>query len=628
MRSSESSRYTLFGVAYLALIAASVMGASNSAFAQSVLASGQAVAGGGRSVATNSVVVGAIVLGPSGTSSDGASRIDGGVLHYPQPLMAAYLGNPVQVVDIANRTLKIAVAGESGQIEGRFFHRLGGQAAYVESPMTLGSADTLAYDLPASLLTLRGLEYYFEIERSGSTILQGTPLVPYAFITRLNNEAGPTLPDATYRMIGFPFDVAPGSPAQVFEDDLGDYDPRVWRLGRFNPQSESYDEYPNVGTIARGRGYWLITRDGERVDASGQSAIPDTTDVAGSGLRYGRITVEPGWNQIATPFAFPVAWDDRQAESGIESVLWAYTSGSDSVTSYVTTQTLEPFAGYWLFNSASTPRRLLLPFAETAVLGAAQKSTQQDGVDWRIHLAATAGKAADLFNVAGTAPGAQAGADGSDFSEPPVIGDYVSLAFSRNPSAEDDTLLAGDFRPSVETFHIFDLLLRGNVTAPVRLAATTEGQFAPGTRIVLVDSEADRVFDLRETPEFVLSQSTTAEGVRYKLLVGDGENPAFPDPTSTTIPRTFALAQNYPNPFNSSTTIEFDVSSAGAVKISVFDVLGRAVRVLTNSEYAQGRYTLGWNGNDEHGRPVASGMYVYQLVGGGVTLTRKMVVLK
>jgi hypothetical protein len=82
---------------------------------------------------------------------------------------------------------------------------------------------------------------------------------------------------------------------------------------------------------------------------------------------------------------------------------------------------------------------------------------------------------------------------------------------------------------------------------------------------------------------------------------------------SGTMPSAYALHQNYPNPFNPSTTISFDMPSAGQAKLSVFNMLGQEVATLVNGSMASGRASIVWNATDRSGLSVASGVYFYQL---------------
>ncbi len=73
------------------------------------------------------------------------------------------------------------------------------------------------------------------------------------------------------------------------------------------------------------------------------------------------------------------------------------------------------------------------------------------------------------------------------------------------------------------------------------------------------------------------------------------------------------LFQNYPNPFRKATTIGYEVEQAGPVTITVYDILGRAIRTLVDQDQAIGTYHIAWDGRDASGRAVASGTYFYRL---------------
>jgi hypothetical protein len=93
-------------------------------------------------------------------------------------------------------------------------------------------------------------------------------------------------------------------------------------------------------------------------------------------------------------------------------------------------------------------------------------------------------------------------------------------------------------------------------------------------------------------------------------------------------PPAFNLAQNRPNPFNPATRIEFDLPRPGRARLVVYDLGGRLVRELVNEEMIAGKHAAGWSGEDTQGRPVASGIYWYRLEAAGLSLGRRMVLLR
>lgn len=90
----------------------------------------------------------------------------------------------------------------------------------------------------------------------------------------------------------------------------------------------------------------------------------------------------------------------------------------------------------------------------------------------------------------------------------------------------------------------------------------------------------------------------------------------------------FVLQQNYPNPFNPGTTIEFNLPRASSVKLEVFDLHGVRVRTLIDESLPSGGRVAVWDGRDDHGDGVASGMYIYRLQTDLMTESRRMLLLR
>jgi hypothetical protein len=88
------------------------------------------------------------------------------------------------------------------------------------------------------------------------------------------------------------------------------------------------------------------------------------------------------------------------------------------------------------------------------------------------------------------------------------------------------------------------------------------------------------------------------------------------------------LRQNYPNPFNPSTIVAFDLPARERVRIEIYDVLGRRVATLTDRAFDAGRHRLIWDGKDDRGHPVASGVYICRLDAGAARDSRKMVLAR
>lgn len=94
------------------------------------------------------------------------------------------------------------------------------------------------------------------------------------------------------------------------------------------------------------------------------------------------------------------------------------------------------------------------------------------------------------------------------------------------------------------------------------------------------------------------------------------------------VPVEYYLQQNYPNPFNPSTTINYNLPTSGLVSLNVYDLLGREVAPLVSTEQSAGQHSATWNGKNNSGNAVPSGVYLYSLSSGNIRNTMKMILMK
>ncbi len=165
---------------------------------------------------------------------------------------------------------------------------------------------------------------------------------------------------------------------------------------------------------------------------------------------------------------------------------------------------------------------------------------------------------------------------------------------------------------------------------------------------VVVIGEGARVFGNFIAPETSveigikarLKGAVCAENIRVKKdarFVHHSSAAAFPkesevkesEVASDQSPVTsYQLAQNYPNPFNPSTRIAFSIKESGVVQLSVYNLQGQEVRTLVSGQMNPGHHTIMWNGRDNAGKIVPSGIYLYKLQVNGYAETRKMTFMK
>jgi hypothetical protein len=125
------------------------------------------------------------------------------------------------------------------------------------------------------------------------------------------------------------------------------------------------------------------------------------------------------------------------------------------------------------------------------------------------------------------------------------------------------------------------------------------------------------------------SFSYSAGGSDVYVLKATGEQmTAVDDSKNSALPEDYFLSQNYPNPFNMSTTIEFSLERGAPANLTIYNVLGQEITRWTFSYAPAGTSAVMWNGCDNSGQEVASGIYFYRFETTDLSLTKKMVLLK
>jgi hypothetical protein len=136
---------------------------------------------------------------------------------------------------------------------------------------------------------------------------------------------------------------------------------------------------------------------------------------------------------------------------------------------------------------------------------------------------------------------------------------------------------------------------------------------------------------LPESGDFEFTDRTAAAGSTYRYQIGvvdaDGE---FYSPIATVTLKALSasIEQNNPNPFNPTTTIRFTVAEQGPVSLNVYDANGQLVRTLVEGVRGGGSHDVTWDGRDNNGSSVGSGVYFYRFTAGKFSESRKMVLLK
>jgi len=196
---------------------------------------------------------------------------------------------------------------------------------------------------------------------------------------------------------------------------------------------------------------------------------------------------------------------------------------------------------------------------------------------------------------------------------------FTYLGWTPDPSFDGTTICAEVIRDGVKQVFL------GAFGATGSSASTT----SLGTAEFVVES-ADPVQLTAHDFELVIGDILSAGGEGVSGPSGDQQQLSLLTREITLTPPTYhnELAQNYPNPFNPTTTLAFSLAKGTDVDLRIFDVRGALVKTLVQEHRAAGNHRVPWDGVNQQGNRVASGVYFYKLVAGSFVDTKKMVMLK
>ena len=162
----------------------------------------------------------------------------------------------------------------------------------------------------------------------------------------------------------------------------------------------------------------------------------------------------------------------------------------------------------------------------------------------------------------------------------------------------------------------------------MQLSSILEGSIPSNMHVSLIDIQT-RIIHNQYMSKGILIEQLNGSSYDLKLVVGDFNYVTeMTDKTLADIPSKFSLGQNYPNPFNPVTNMKFELPRSGRVVIKVHNLMGQEIRTLLDENLSYGYHTATWDGTDNDGRKVASGVYFSELQSSGIRKVRKMVLLK
>ena len=547
-----------------------------------------------------------------------SNDVDASVLDIPLTGVASLLGINVPRVAPAGEDVQVNITlpNDFEPVAQQLFFRMAGEQAYLSSELS-GSGSVLTGTIPSSLAQISGIEYYAQIS-NGREVITLPPILaqdrPLFLPVRVEEIETPVVVIPwIYQLISAPLLLDEPSISSVLADDFGEYDTRRWRIFRF--EGDGYVEFPDIeADFQVGNSFWLVTNDtmpfdfeaGESVDASQPMEI----------------VLQPGWNQIGNPFAFEVAWPAQSLDPRIS--LPVTFSGNTFLYDQVS---LQPWEGYFVQNLTPVPVSVMLgreaAGANKASSDFSESSTTPGTFGVRLGIQSSDDVLNETDMYLGFGDQAVEGHDRFDVVRVPPIGRYIRLS-----AMQDGMRYKRNLKPLSEGGHVWDLTLEGDLgNSFVTVDLDRHGAFPEGYDVFVFDLDRRTALLVSEGGFHVsVNRDETERNVR--VVIGTSQ---FAEERSDRIaltPVDFGLDQNFPNPFTESTTIPYRVGEADVVRMEVFNVLGQRVRVLVNDEHEPGSHAVIWDGTNDEGVLVSSGMYFCTLEVGTFTATQKVILIR
>jgi hypothetical protein len=499
-----------------------------------------------------------------------------------------------------------------------FHYKRTGESEFQQSVMAISGENYIA-SIPSAFSTVRGIQYYIEFSDGEQTITfpsENPVSNPAALQVNIERLSFPeTIPASIYRMVSAPMMLDNPSLSAVLTDDYGPYDTLTWKLFNWNPQTQEYIEFPNLTkNFSPGNAFWIIHRTGELFDFENGESIPSSNNI--------NVLIEPGWNQIANPFAFPIDWSIIDKPTEVQPpVRWL----PDSLDYEYNQLVLEPWEGYWVYNGLSQSANLSFPPIESsgdAIPG--KLSEYLTGTDFYLQIKSSIENSMyrDNQNFIGMFSENSYALNSNLLEVPPITND-IRLSIIDDNSKYAQKILAHNVEGGSWDIVLSTTHKNQNVNFYFNEIKSKPELF----NLWLLD--LDKQVSVQIVNNTAVINPGNSERMSFQLIIGTEDFAKQKAGNISLLPLDYALYQNYPNPFNPSTTIEYNLRERSVVTLDIFDVLGRKVAAIFDSDLQNsGKHSVSWDGRNLLGNYVSSGVYIYQLRANDFVLSKKMVLVR
>ena len=413
-----------------------------------------------------------------------------------------------------------------------------------------------------------------------------------------------------YRIIGLPGnnEVLIGSLFNGKQDE----DWQVyWDNGEESDFFVEYNESETFSCIT-GRAFWVLNKGSLNIDLNRIEPAP---------INYNAetyIELHPRWNLITNPFPVPINWEQVQTLNDITVPIWSFDGSLNDDNQF-----LEPYKGYYFDNMDQMDLELLrIPyFIEDPYM----EKPVTDNHQWEVTIILKCGDFIDKTTHIAVNENAKSGLDRYEFCKPRVLPEIPQICFNRPEWDKSYPSFANDVRPLFQEIESWDFTIQTVSYEQMNLSFSGIDDIPEHFSVYLINHTNSSYINLRENNscDFLPLMKNSS----FTITVGREE--MIEEKLAQVIPDVFSLSQNFPNPFNPRTTIPFALPSQAEVTIKIYNIMGQQVNELVSETFDAGKHHVSWDGKDNQGNRVASGVYVIRMsTNAGKHFSGKMLLLK
>jgi hypothetical protein len=532
------------------------------------------------------------------------------------PVQMAQMGSDIQISASATDNL-------SGVDRFLLFYRRTGDISRLDSiPFT---SDQVT--IPGSVNSQRGVEYALK----AADVAGNVSLLPangyFQVQAQINDNEGVQRDESgnpiaqhggnqitDYRIFSVPIELQNKAPAHVFEDELEGPNPERWRLWDVDKGTlRNYATIRNSPIVRPGKGFLLIIREANIIIDTGGGVTPKIS-------QYRRIPLQSGWNLVGNPFDFDIPMN-KLSVKGLQPEAWEYgSSGWRNNPSL-----FRRWSGLAIHAQQGDTLEI---DASDGVQGKIDFTDNFDGDNWGIQLMLKGEESRDVDNYLGVFR-EQKPLIRTQWHEPPELSGGMALKIVVR---EEDNVknLSTQLQPAGETGNFWDLEINGQAGDKSSVEFIRYGEVPEEHLQYVIDCDLKMAYDITKLPEALEVKIGRQGAVRsLRLLVGDRSFIKNNSAGVDVFPDAYVLRQNFPNPFNPTTNIVFMLPQAAKVQLDIYNILGQRVRSLVKDRlHEEGYHMVEWNGKNDLGIQVASGLYFIRFNAAGNQMVKKAIFAK